>query len=52
MWIGGGHDGHEMNWIGAIRGEEAISSRFQVAVPLDETMILGMVAMRVDQPIE
>ena len=50
--IQGGRDGHEMNWIRAIRGEEAISSPFAVAVPLNETMILGMVAMRADQPIE
>jgi predicted dehydrogenase len=50
--IQGGRDGHEMNWIRAIRGEEAISSPFSVAVPLNETMLLGMVAMRADQPIE
>jgi predicted dehydrogenase len=50
--IQGGRDGHEMNWIRAIRGEEAISSPFQTAVPLNETMILGMVALRADQPIE
>lgn len=48
----GGREGHEMNWIRAIRGEEASSSPFSVAVPLNETMILGMVAMRADQPIE
>ncbi|NIJ28457.1 putative dehydrogenase [Sphingomonas insulae] len=50
--IRGGREGHEMNWIRAIRGEEAISSPFSVAVPLNETMILGMVALRADQPIE
>lgn len=50
--IPGGRDGHEMNWIRAIRGEEAISSPFSVAVPLTETMLLGMVALRADQPIE
>lgn len=48
----GGREGHEMNWIRAIRGEEAISSPFATAVPLNETMLLGMVAMRADQPIE
>lgn len=48
----GGRDGHEMNWIRAIRGEEAICSPFAVAVPLNETMILGMVALRADQPID
>lgn len=50
--IQGGRDGHEMNWIRAIRGEEIISSPFSVAVPLNETMVLGIVAMRADQPIE
>lgn len=50
--IQGGMGGHEMNWIRAIRGEEAISSPFADAVPLNETMILGMVALRAGQPIE
>ncbi|MEZ5938320.1 MAG: Gfo/Idh/MocA family oxidoreductase [Hyphomonadaceae bacterium] len=47
-----GHGGHEMNWIRAIRGEEAASSPFEQAAPLTETMILGVVAMRADKPIE
>ncbi len=50
--IQGDRDGHEMNWIRAIQGQEAISSPFEVAVPLNETMILGMVALRAGQPIE
>lgn len=50
--IQGGRDGHEMNWIRAIRGEEAISSPFAVAVPLNETMVLGMVALRAERPID
>lgn len=41
-----------MNWIRAIRGEEKISSPFADAVPLNETMILGVVALRAGQPIE
>ncbi|MFN3387786.1 MAG: Gfo/Idh/MocA family protein [Allosphingosinicella sp.] len=49
--IAGGMGGHEMNWIRAIRGEEAASSPFEDAVPLNETMILGMVALRAGQPI-
>jgi predicted dehydrogenase len=49
--IQGGMGGHEMNWIRAIRGEEKISSPFEYAVPLNETMVLGMVALRADQPI-
>lgn len=47
----GGSGGHEMNWIRAIRGEEAISSPFEVAVPLNETMVLGVVALRAGQAI-
>ena len=50
--IQGGRDGHEMNWIRAIRGEDKASSPFETAVPLNETMILGVVALRAGQPIE
>ena len=50
--IAGGLHGHEMNWIRAIRGEEPASSPFAVAVPLTETMLLGIVAMRAGQPID
>ena len=49
--IAGGLQGHEMNWIRAIRGEEAISCPFSYAVPLNETMNLGIVAAKADQPI-
>jgi len=48
----GGRGGHEMNWIRAIRGEEAISSPFEHAVPLNETMILGMAAIRAGDAID
>jgi len=48
----GGRGGHEMNWIRAIRGEEAISSPFEVAAPLNETMVLGVAAMRAGEPID
>ena len=47
----GGQDGHEMNWIRAIKGEEAISNPFETAVPLNETMVLGMVALKAGVPI-
>jgi predicted dehydrogenase len=47
-----GLGGHEMNWIRAIRGEEKISCPFEYAVPLNETMILGIVALKADQPLE
>ncbi len=49
--VAGGRDGHEMNWIAAIRGETRASSPFADAVPLNETMLLGMVALRAGQPI-
>jgi hypothetical protein len=48
----GGINGHEMNFIRAIRGEEKISCPFEYAVPLNETMILGIVALKADAPIE
>jgi predicted dehydrogenase len=50
--IQGGSGGHEMNWIRAIRGEEQISSPFETAAALNETMLLGVVALRAEQPIE
>jgi predicted dehydrogenase len=50
--IQGGMAGHEMNWIRAIRGEETISCPFEYAARLDETMILGVVALRADHAIE
>lgn len=50
--IEGGQGGHEMNWIRAIKGQEGISNPFETAVPLNETMVLGMVAMKAGQAIE
>ncbi len=50
--IAGSSGGHEMNWIRAIRGEEPASSPFEVSAVLTETMLLGNVALRADQPIE
>jgi predicted dehydrogenase len=47
-----GKEGHEMNWIRAIRGEERISCPFEYAAQLTETMLLGLVALRAEQPIE
>jgi hypothetical protein len=40
-----------MNFIRAIRGEEKISSPFEVSAPLTETMLLGIVALAADKPI-
>jgi predicted dehydrogenase len=50
--IQGGLPGHEMNWVRAIRGEEAISCPFEYAAPLVETMGLGVVALMADQAID
>ncbi|HEX7945691.1 MAG TPA: Gfo/Idh/MocA family oxidoreductase [Phenylobacterium sp.] len=50
--IDGGLQAHEMNWIRAIRGEEKISCPFEYGVRLNETMILGIVALKADQAIE
>ena len=47
-----GIKGHEQNWARAIRGEEAISCPFEHAAQLTETMLLGIVAMQAEQPIE
>jgi predicted dehydrogenase len=44
--------GHEQNWIRAIRGEEPVSCPFEYGARLNETMILGIVALKADQPIE
>ena len=43
--VEGGRDAHEMNWIRAIKGEEEASSPFEYAAPLNETMLLGVVAL-------
>jgi predicted dehydrogenase len=50
--IKGGMGAHEQNFVRAIRGEEKISCPFEYACPLNETMALGVVAMRAEQPIE
>jgi predicted dehydrogenase len=50
--IQGGLEGHEMNWIRAIRGEAPISCPFEYAAPLVETMGLGIVALMADQAID
>lgn len=50
--IAGGRDGHEMNWINAIRGIDRASSPFEEAVPLNETMLLGVAALGVDGPLD
>ena len=49
--IAGSTDGHDANWLRAIRGEEAISSPFDYAADLTELMLLGIVALRAGQPI-
>jgi len=49
--IQGSMDGHEHNWLRAIRGEEAISCPFSYAADLTEMMLLGVVALRAGHPI-
>jgi hypothetical protein len=40
---------HEMNWVGAAKGEATSSSPFSLAAPLTETMLLGIAALRAGQ---
>lgn len=40
---------HEMNWVGAAKGEAKSSSPFSLAAPLTETMLLGIAALRAGQ---
>ena len=40
---------HEMNWVGAAKGENTTSSPFSLAAPLTETMLLGVAALRAGQ---
>ncbi|TCP34733.1 Gfo/Idh/MocA family oxidoreductase [Sphingomonas sp. BK235] len=49
--IEGGLQGHERNWLAAIRGETQASCPFAYATTLNETMLLGMVALRAGRPI-
>jgi len=39
-------NGHEMNWINAIRGRDEISSPFSYAAHLNEIMLLGVASLR------
>lgn len=47
----GGQDGHEGDWIQAIRDGRAASCPFDYAAGLNETMLLGVAAMRAGQPL-
>jgi predicted dehydrogenase len=40
---------HEGNWVAACKGEAEASSPFSYAAPLNETMLLGVVALRLGQ---
>ena len=40
------HQGHEMNWIRAIKGQDTLSSPFSYAAHLHEIMLLGLVSLR------
>jgi predicted dehydrogenase len=40
------HQGHEMNWIRSIKGQDTLSSPFSYAAHLHEIMLLGLVSLR------
>jgi len=42
---------HHMNWAEACKGEAVATSSFDVAVPLTETLLLGVVALQAGSPI-
>jgi len=50
--IKGGMNAHEQNWVRAIRGEEKVSCPFEYGARLNETMILGIAALKAEQAIE
>lgn len=43
---------HEMNWVGAIKGQTKASSPFSYAARLTETMLLGVVALNAGKRID
>ena len=45
-------EAHEMNWAKACMGQAEASCPFEYAARLNETMLLGVVALRAGQPIE
>ena len=49
--VEGGNGGHEMNWVNAIKGTDTAVSPFSYAGPLNETMLLGLVALRTGQGV-
>lgn len=50
--IRGGMEAHQQNWVRAIRGEEKVSCPFEYGARLNETMILGIVALKAEHAIE
>jgi len=44
--VPGGMDGHEQNWIDAIKGKTKVTSPFDYAGPFTETVLLGNLAIR------
>jgi len=43
---------HEMNWVQACKGEAELTSPLETAVPVTETLLLGIVALHAGAPIE
>ena len=42
-------ESHQMNWVRACKGETEASSPFEYGAPLNETMVLGVAALRSGQ---
>ncbi len=45
------HQGHEMNWVNAIKGTDTISCPFSYAAHLTEIMLLGIVSLRANKKL-
>ena len=45
------HEAHEMNWVNTIKGKDHISSPFDYAAKLTETMLLGIVSLRANSKL-
>jgi hypothetical protein len=43
--------GHQMNWANACKGQGEATSSFDVAVPLTEVLLLGVVSLQAETPV-
>jgi predicted dehydrogenase len=46
------HEEHEMNWVNTIKGKDQISSPFDYAAKLTETMLLGVASLRANSKLQ